>query len=901
MAASKTSRPESDETIQRRAVDTAELSEAARSAQALVNERHVDEPLLLALDQITEARGAIVGGKARSLAVLAEAKFPVPAAFVVTVNGYRAHMARFAAELGPVRALLAAGEIPDDGTLSRLRAAIVEGELPAALRHLVDSAFRERLAGKRVAVRSSGTSEDLAEASFAGQYETYLNIEHAGVERAIKECFASAWQPRVLRYAYERKIDLDALEMAVVVQEMVQAHVSGVLFTVNPMTGKERECVVEAVHGLGEPLVSGLVEGDRFIVDPHTGQCIEEHIGYQRLKMVLGEHGNETIELGEEDGRAVTLDKHGVAGVVELGAAIQEHYGRPMDIEWAIARGRLYALQARPITKISFAPELGEWTTADFRDGGVSSAVCSPFMWSLYDLAFESSMPQYFKDLKLVARDHDVPWYKVFFARPYWSMGEVKKALEKIPGYDEDSFHADLGITPDPENPGKVTPTTVRGILGALPVLFALSKSYKQRLALNEVFVEKFEERKAPYDIDARSLAELDRETFDKLFQSLILDFYRHNESSYFTTIYNTANAKIDLKPVLDKVAKAAGSEVDELALVSGLSNLSHMRPLKEMQAIAKRHVETGEPLADETVREFAMRWKQHSRKELDIRVPRWPDDLDYVRSMLQSAIDNYREAGDPEKLEERQGALFRQEHDRILAALRFKPSLRKKFKSKLDLVRRYAWWREEMRDHSSYTYYLVRLWTCEAGRRLADEGTLEEESDVWYLEYQQIIDALTGASEAPRVRDQVRLQRRTIRSFRNFENPNEIGVRYGYAETEDEALSGNTLTGTGCSPGRVTGTARVVHSLEEADALQEGEILVTHFTDPGWTPLFARIGAVVTETGGVLSHAAVISREYGFPAVLSVASATRHIPDGATITVDGGRGIIEICEEKSS
>jgi pyruvate,water dikinase len=187
--------------------------------------------------------------------------------------------------------------------------------------------------------------------------------------------------------------------------------------------------------------------------------------------------------------------------------------------------------------------------------------------------------------------------------------------------------------------------------------------------------------------------------------------------------------------------------------------------------------------------------------------------------------------------------------------------------------------------------YYLVRRWSLEAARRFVERGWLHERDDVWYLPFQDALALADGTLAPDEARRRVRAGRRMVRSFRHFKNPPEIGVGYGMAK----AAPAGALRGIGCSPGRVEGRARVVHSLAEMGRVEHGDILVTHFTDPGWTPLFARLGGVVTETGGVLAHAAVISREYGIPAVLAVPGATERIKDGARVAVDGTHGTIEI------
>jgi phosphohistidine swiveling domain-containing protein len=846
------------------------------------------------LDQLEDGDLDLVGGKAHSLGVLVRAGFPVPPGFALTTRALEHFLSQ--PELAAERPRLD-GEVGAE-ELARFRDRIVEAPLPREVGDALYVAYERFFAGERAAaVRSSGTREDLDGASFAGQYETILGVRgHRELERAVKQCWASLWQPRVLDYARRRGGGTNGLAMSVVVQELVTADVAGVLFTVNPLTGVEREVLVEAVFGLGEALVSGKVNADRYVLDIETGEVLSREIADKAIAVRAAAAGTEETELGAEERTRATLDDEELLGrLARVASEIQEHYGRPMDVEWVLAGGEIAVVQARPITHISFSPEIGEWTTADFRDGGVASDVCAPFMWSLYRYAIERSMPDYFKEIRLIPRDHEATWANLFFARPYWNLGEVKRALEKTPGYSEDAFHADLGVEVDPEAPGKTTPVTTLGLLKALPILFALRKSYRERLAANRALAGSFDERKREFDLEEGELRALSDDDLAARYRKLLTELYLQTETSYFYTIYNTSNSKLDFKPVFERVKKAAGGGIDPLRLVSGLSDLSHLRPMKDMHSrLAELHRE-GRAVSDELVADFARAWRHHGRKELDIRVPRWHEDPGFVREMLERALESFDPERDPAAHEAQQRREFEAERDRALAALGWRPLLRRNFRKKLELCRTYAWWREEMRDHSSFAYYLVRLWALEVARRLADRGVLEETDDVWYLTWQDSLAAVEGELAAAEARERVGAGRRLIRWFRNFENPNEIGVRYRYDEEDADADPGDgALRGTGGAAGRVTGRARVVRTLEQAMALDKGDILVTAFTDPGWTPLFARISAVVTETGGVLSHAAVIAREYGIPAVLAVPHATRAIADGETITVDGSRGIVE-------
>jgi pyruvate,water dikinase len=857
--------------------------------------------LVFAFDEIEESHQELVGGKGFSLGVLTRAGFPVPEGFVLTSRAFAA-LRSSPVIAQALSALDLEAETLDEAQLTRVREQVLGAGMPADVRAALLAAYRRFFDDRTpLAVRSSGTKEDLEGASFAGQYETLLNVRgEIALELAVKRCWASVWHQRVLGYAANKGGGARDLSMAVVVQRMVPAEIAGVLFTVNPLSGRECETTIESAFGLGEALVSGRVTGDRFVVDPQSGVILERHLGTKQLKTVPDDAGA-TVEVALDGDAATqaTLDERKLAELTELGAAIQEHYGRPMDVEWCYAGGKPYVVQARPITRLSFQADIGEWTTADFKDGGVSSDVCSPFMWSLYEMCFEHSMPAYLKGIKLLDARDSTQWSQMFFARPYWNLGATKRVLESIPGFNERNFDTDLGIVPTYEGAGRTTKVTPVGVARALPVLFALKQSYKDVLAHNRRFVAELPARKAPFDLAEDELRALDRDTFAQRWRQLITELYFETETSYFTTIYNTSNSKLDFKVHFEKANQACGGTLNYLKLMSGLKDLSHLRPLRDLYQLATRLKREGRALDDEAVRAYAERWRHHGAKELDIRVPRYKDDLPFVRQLMQQAFDSHEQAPDPDAQVAQQHATYRAERQKGAEALRLRPLQRRSFLQMLELVRQYAWWREEMRDHSSYLYYLVRMWSVEAARRLQAAGSLAEADDIWYLPFQDALELAEGTLPVAEAQARVRAGRRLVRSFRNFQNPNEIGCQYRGAERAPLA-SADALRGTGCSPGRIEGRARVVKKLDEMHRVEPGDILVTLFTDPGWTPLFARLAGVVTETGGVLAHAAVISREYGIPAVLAVHRATELIGDGDQIAIEGTAGTVEILRRAS-
>jgi phosphohistidine swiveling domain-containing protein len=316
---------------------------------------------------------------------------------------------------------------------------------------------------------------------------------------------------------------------------------------------------------------------------------------------------------------------------------------------------------------------------------------------------------------------------------------------------------------------------------------------------------------------------------------------------------------------------------------------------MRDLHATLGRIRAGGGAISDADVAAFAARWPQRGRRELDLRVPRWPDDLGFVRATMEQALATWRAEDDPDVASRTQHAVYLEERRRALAALSGRPLARAALRRRLARLRRFTWWREEMRDRSSYTYALVRRFTVEAGRRLGAAGALQAPEYVFTLRHDEVLAALEGLLAPAEARRRAREGERILRSYRRFHAPNEIGARQAW-EDAPPAGGARVLRGTGCAPGRALGRARVVGSIEDAQRVEPGEVLVAPFTDPGWTPLFPRLAAVVTETGGLLSHAAVIAREYGIPAVLAVPGATRLVRDGSSVRVDGGRGTVELA-----
>lgn len=866
-----------------------------------------------------------VGGKGLRLGLLAQAGAPVPDGFCIAAEARERFLAAdgLAAWIAERTGAAAAGR--EEAALAEVRRRFEEVALPAELAGPLRAAAAARLGATRVAVRSSGVSEDLAQASFAGQYETWLNVRgDAELERAVRRCWSSAWKPGVWRYCRDHGLDPRGLQMAVVVQRMVAAEAAGVLFTVNPVTGRDREMVVEACWGLGEALVGGKVSPDRYAYDWYRGVETERRIARKEIEVVPTEAPPFTEERPVPTGRAErpVLAPAEVMELAALALDVQVRFGAPQDIEWVRAGGRFYLVQARPVTRIAYAGIPGEWTTADFKDGGVSSGVCSPFMWSLYDFIWERVMPAYLASVHLIDAEPARVWGDMFFARPYWNVGEVKAGLKRLPGFNERVFDHDLGIEVTYAGDGFISRTTLGGIVRGLRVLAALERSFRERLEYDRAYVVR--QRLRLEDLARDDPAGLDRRALCARFRRLIEEDYWISESSYFLTIFDNANSKIEFKEVFDRINRDGRFDDDYLKLLGGLEDLSHLRPIAALWELARairqdpaarRHfletpsaalaaaqrAGTAGPFARE-VAAYLDAHGYHSTRELDITVPSWREDPTFVFESLKNLLAGEAEPVDPRAASRRQRAQFEAARDRIAAALtagtwaRFLPLRRRKFLRLLARVRDFLWWREEMRDYSTRMYHLIRRHALAVGRFLVEDGRLDRPEEVFLMAFPDVFRALYGEVVRVDTRALVARNRQYLESFRHFDNPNEIGDRYGGERAREAAApaAGGAFAGIPCSPGRAEGPARVVADLADAERLRPGDILVTRFTDPGWTPKFGLLAAVVTETGGLLSHAAVIAREYGIPAVLAVEGATRRLRDGQTVRVDGGRGTVE-------
>ena len=684
------------------------------------------------------------------------------------------------------------------------------------------------------AVRSSSTNEDLADSSFAGQYETFLNVKgYENIHDAIRKCVESLHSERVKAYAEQSGVDISKNKMAVIVQRMVKSEKSGVAFSVDSVNGNDKVIIIEAVTGLGDKLVGGHVTPDSYSYDWYDSVFTAYNGGV----------------LTQDEARRIA----------ETVLAMQVYYGFPVDVEWAVTGDTIYILQSRPVTAFTHRNVPGEWTTADFRDGGVSSAACKTLMASLYGLVFNPSFSDSLKAIRLLPQNDGTNIYDVFFARPYWNLTLEKNCFSKLPGFVEREIDEDMGIVPAYEGDGMITKTSLKSLWYGGRVLSAIGRHIGQMESKAEHYKADFLKRFV--ETERVKLSEKPSEELHNIWVNFVKNDYYISEYTYFGYIFCNMILSTLFK---DKIKKHLPSN-EIMNLLIGLSDLSHMRPVYEMWDMSRRGY------SDAEFSEFITKYRHRSQHELDISYPNWDETPEVVRAMI-SDLGKLDSSHNPMVLGERQKQKYLETLERIP----------KKLYKDVERLRKFLWWREEFRDISTKSYHIIRKLTLALGKAWEDEGVLESADDIFFLPVSDI--------ESKSI-DRVEKNKMYYQSFINFRNPNEIGNRYSARKMRMDGA--RILKGVPCSGETITAMARVIRDIHDADRLEPGDILITKCTDPAWTAVFSKIGGVVTETGGMLSHAAVVSREYGLACILMVKDAAEIIKDGDIITLDCKAGEI--------
>ncbi len=871
--------------------------------------------VLKRIESVVPRRAAGYGGKARSLATLARAGFPVPAAYAMPGWVGDSFFTSVLDVSDRPRALLRTPYVTDE-RLRSIRERVRDSTLPQdVVRSVSDALLALRDEGAvGFAVRSSATHEDQEGASAAGMHSTLLNlIREDEVLDGIKTCWSSLFQPRV--FSYLRALGEDVpVSLGVVIQAMVPAEISGVLFTCNPLTGDRGEVVINASYGLGSSVVDGRVTPDTYRVDKATGQLRDQVIGGKAQKTMLVPSGGVRelqVEPGERE-RPV-LSEQQLFHLRELAGRIEEHFGGNRDVEWAIAGQQVFVLQARPIVMPHARGRRGSrreqprdrrkivWSNANI--GEALPGVATPLTWSVLSHFSDLGFRRAFGALGCtVPRDAEL--VGDFRGRIYVNLSEFTSILSQIPWIHPATLVQLGGGRYASELDEVVVHRSSTSFLLRLPQTVTRYVRENFRLQARIAEFEEFfaEERARMASVDPRLLEPtgLNRMLSDA---ERLLDA----TGSIMLTVY--ANLLTAVLVLIGLLRTFTPDESDGLYrdLLSGLRDVDSARPGFALWRIAQ--LAKNEPAAAQYIREadlaklkiqdlpagptrdallrFIEEFGYRGIREAEIAEPRWAENPTLMFAALRSHLAADLDLG------EREASLARKRQnaeDQVEARVpfAFRPAVRRL----LAAVRRFTRMREHLRGNVVEVLGMFRRVALESSRRIRAREPEAGPDAAFFLSVAELRRVLHDQNE----RVAIRVQRRRLEYERNKSLPDPPTMFVGFPPAETTPIARSSrLHGLAASGGVAEGRARILQDPRQAAEFAPGEILVVAAADTGWAPLFLAASGVVTELGGPLSHAAIILREYAVPAVVNVTNATRALQEGEWVRIDGDAGTVEI------
>jgi len=868
----------------------------------------MSDQLILPLKDL-EADLETVGGKGASLTRLMKAGLPVPDGFHITTTAY----SQFVAANGlqeVIDAALEGVDLENPATLEEVSAHIRQAFLSAEIPHYVAAAIAGAygdLQGSSppVAVRSSATAEDLPGASFAGQQESFLNVSGAeNVLEATKKCWSSLWTARAIGYRARQSIPGDGVALAVVVQELVPAEAAGILFTVDPIHGRQDQMQISAAWGLGDAVVGGRVTPDNFTVDKETGRVLKQQIAGKEVMTVRVEGTTVDKPVPDNLRHVPSLENADLKALAHLGVEIEALYGMPMDIEWALCDGKFAIVQARPVTALPDAiiPPPDEWQLPNPKARYMRTSIVdfmpdplSPLFATMGLAAYNQGVYRMLCEVMALERSsfpeetlitiHDYAYLQVDFpAKVWWELlSRLTPRLIKLIRNGPNHFREEAL----PQYQRKVT---------------SLDKKLVAGMTGTEIWQDA---HRLIYDaVYYLSILQVDTlgasAGSEGLFTSIYNRFYNQNgfpQASTYLMGYDTTPIRSE-KSLYDLAMWAL--EQPDLAGY-------FLETDTQMIAADLAKMEPPEGLDPALWAGWWLRFDTHQKTYGHILY-----DLDFARPVPAEnpapsleAIKMYMR-GEGVNPHERQERLARDREQATEQLLNRANGLRGWAVCKaLGWATSMAEVREDSIASIGLAYPRLRVLLHELGRRLAKAGAISEAEDIYWLEEAEIsdrLDALEKGELLDSLTDLVEARKKLRQAEQKIMPPAQLPYSKTYMGIPIEAFipgeggqKGDQLKGVGASGGKVTGTARVLHGPEDFDQMQQGDILVAKLTTPAWTPLFTMAGGVVTDIGGPLSHGSIVSREYGIPAVMGTAAATRVIESGQVITVDGNAGTVTV------
>ncbi|MBK5461908.1 phosphoenolpyruvate synthase [Peribacillus sp. TH27] len=869
------------------------------------------KPYVLEFREIDKTQLLLAGGKGSNLGELSKIHgIQVPEGFCVTTEAYQKALEQneaFYALLDQLT-LLKVEDRDQIGEISRkIRKIIMEVEIPSdvvkAVAHYL-SQFGDEHA---YAVRSSATAEDLPHASFAGQQDTYLNIiGKEAILQHISKCWASLFTDRAVIYRIQNGFDHSQVYLSVIIQRMIFPQASGILFTADPITSNRNLLSIDASFGLGEALVSGLVSADCYKVQEE--EIVDKMIATKKLAIYgLKEGGTETQQIDPDQQKTQTLTEQQILQLARTGRQIEAYFGYPQDIEWCLVDDTFYIVQSRPITTLYPIPEANDQENHVYVSVGHQQMMTDPMKplgLSFFLLTTNAPMRKaggrLFVDVTHMLASPDsrkmlldaMGQHDPLMKDALMTIIERGDLIKSLPNdkQEQSSGKSNKSVSSaDSKAQIENDPTIVSDLIKSSQTSIEELKQNIETKLGSDLF-----------DFILEDIQILKKILFDP--QSSAVFMAAIDASSW---INENMNEWLGEKNAADTLSQSVPNNITSemgLALLDVadvirpypevIDYLQHVKDDNFLDELAK--FDGGQETQD-VIYDYLSKYGMRCTGEIDITKTRWSEKPTTLVPVILSNIKNFEPNASNRKFERgRQEALKKEQE--LLDRLKQLPDGEQKAKETkrmIDLIRNFIGYREYPKYGMVNRYFVYKQALLKEAEQLVQAGVIHEKEDIYYLTFEELHEVVRTNKLDYQIiskrKDEYKLYEK-LTPPRVITSDGEIIV----GEYKRENLTAEAIVGLPVSSGVIEGRARVILKMEDAD-LEDGDILVTTFTDPSWTPLFVSIKGLVTEVGGLMTHGAVIAREYGLPAVVGVENATKLIKDGQRIRVNGTEGYIEI------
>lgn len=882
---------------------------------------------VFSLKDMDKTQLAVAGGKGANLGELSRIEgIQVPEGFCITTDAYvRAVESsdEFNALVGKL-SNLQTGELAKISEMSgKIRGLIEALPIPAEIEEEI-TAFLEKFGEKNAyAVRSSATAEDLPTASFAGQQDTYLNIiGRDEILKHVSKCWASLFTDRAVIYRMQNQFDHRKVSLSVVIQKMVFPQASGILFTADPITMNRKVTSIDASFGLGEALVSGLVNADNYKV--RDGRIIDKKIPTKKLAIyALKEGGTQEKKVAAENQNRQALTDQQILELEKTGRRIEAYFGRPQDIEWCLYEHQFFIVQSRPITTLYPVPDRKDGKNhvyMSFSHQQMMTDAMKPLGLSFFQLGFQDKPEKKSEEALFLsiggrlyfdlAHDLSSPTgRKIVLA----SMGKIdplvlnmlkslvkrKDFLKSLSRSGKGFFSMGTGyfswglvvqsIKISRDNDASIVPTLMSQNEASIREL----QHRMESLSGEELFAAVIRELKHMKE------AVCDPKSMGAVYAGTLASSWINKNMEKWLGEKNAADSLS--KSAANNVTSEMGLELLDVADVVRQSPavMEYLGHAKDQTFFEDLNGLEGGDAVSKSIQAYLEKYGMRCPGEIDITRPRFSEQPTALVPSILSNIKNFGPGAHSTRTEQGQLEAKRNEQD-LLNRLEQLPGGKqkaKKAREKISVLRNFIGYREYPKYLMVRYYWIIKQALLREADKLVQKGVLREKEDIYYLSFEELREAV----RTNRVDYDIITERKEEYETYTKLTPPRVMT------SEGEALSGEydtgnipkgALAGIPASSGTVEGRARVVLKIEDAH-MEDGDILVTTFTDPSWTPVFVSIKSLVTEVGGMMTHGSVIAREYGLPAVVGVENATKLIKDGQRIRVNGTEGYVEILSQE--